>query len=72
MGDISKFPKHTSELWTTVLTFLFDISTAHSLTVYMPLLAPDDVTDGLIGVLEPVHHMDVKNVAVVSCCVHPR
>ena len=32
----------------------------------------DGTLSGLIGVMEPVHHMDVMNMAVLSCNVHPR
>ena len=42
------------------------------MNAYMFLLAPDDVTGGLMGVMEPIHYMDVKNVAVLSSSVHPR
>ena len=54
--------------------FFLEISTAHSLSAYMPLLATDDVSGGLVGAMEPIHHMDVMNMAVplslyVCACV---
>ena len=42
------------------------------MSAYMFLLAPDDATGGHMGVMEPIHYMDVKNVAVFSSNVHPR
>ena len=38
----------------------------------MPLLATDDASGGLIGAMEPIHHMDVMNMGVplsVYVCV---
>ena len=44
--------------------FSLEISKAHSLSAYMPLLATNDVSGGLIGAMEPIHHMVVMNMAV--------
>ena len=49
----------------------FCMSDAHSLTAYMPLLVHNYVPGGFISVMEPIHHMDAMNIAVLSCNVHP-
>ena len=42
------------------------------MSAYMFLLAPVVVTGGLMGVMEPIHYMDVKNVAVLFTLGSPR
>ena len=58
--------------WDPLLKVSFGKSDAHSLTAYMPLLVPHYVPGGLIGVMEPIHHMNSMNMAVLSCNVRPR
>ena len=64
-----KVTTHFDDLLAGRLFFMFFLErlTAPCLSAYMPLLATDDVSGGLIGAMEPIHHMDVKNMAVSLC-----